>query len=162
VLFDHSQQVSKWCISSFASFDPKSPIDKGWLPNQYKRPLKWSQGGYDSVGLVEIGGRKILRFLQVTVGQTHEVKLQLFSELAQKFQVACETDSTEGSSIYGVEIFIILPRFEGSQFSAKPTVTVTNSGQLAHFSVGKSETKWTFQHEQDQISFLYFDAAATG
>jgi hypothetical protein len=68
----------------------------------------------------------------------------------------------EVGSIDGVEIFIISPRFKGNRCAELPSIKVTNSGHLSHFNVGDSDGKWTYQNEENQVSFLYFNADCTG
>jgi hypothetical protein len=158
-----------WNIQSVTSFDPESPFTEIWSPDQYKRPLKWNQGGYDAVGLVRIGKKIVLRFLQVIRGHTHTIKLRFFSQLALKFADASELLPAGGSAsadsclppcIHGVEIAVIIPRFQGEEDSWRPVVNIENSGQLGLFNIGNSESKWKYQHEVDSIQFVCFDADA--
>jgi hypothetical protein len=82
---DKLDGYSLWSVSSFTLFDAKSPLKKPWLLDQYKIPILLNQGGYDAVGFVKAGRKKILRFIQVTRGKTHQLKLRYFSDLAAAF-----------------------------------------------------------------------------
>jgi hypothetical protein len=69
-------------ISLVKSFDPDSLFEEPWLLNQFRRPIKWNQGGYDAVGLFKEGRRMVLRFIQVTRGSTHKMNMRFFACLA--------------------------------------------------------------------------------
>ena len=153
-LYDKLDGDVLWTVSSLTSFDAKSPFENSWLLDQYKIPTLWNQGGYDAVGFVRSGGKRILRFIQVTRGKTHQLKLKYFSELAAAFLKAKLADP----SYFGVEIAIVLPRFQGSQFTVETVIEVVNSGQLSHYNVGGSSAKWIYRNEKSQLRFVYFDA----
>ena len=153
-LYDKSDGYVLWSVSSFTSFDAKSPFKNSWLLDQYKIPISWNQGGYDAVGFVQAGGKKILRFIQVTRGKTHQLKLRYFSELAAAFLNAKLADPAH----FGVEIAIVLPRFQDNRFAVETAIEVVNSGQLSHYNVGDSSKKWSYRNEKSQLRFVYFDA----
>eukprot|EP00291_Cryptomonas_curvata_P019152 CAMPEP_0172156996 /NCGR_PEP_ID=MMETSP1050-20130122/3539_1 /TAXON_ID=233186 /ORGANISM="Cryptomonas curvata, Strain CCAP979/52" /LENGTH=628 /DNA_ID=CAMNT_0012826163 /DNA_START=69 /DNA_END=1954 /DNA_ORIENTATION=- len=141
-----------WKISSVTSFDPHSPFEEPWLLNQFRTPIKWNQGGYDAVGLFKVAGKLVLRFLQVTQGRTHKMKMKFFASLAAKF--SAEYPSKD----IGVEIFLILPRFQGSKFMLQSTPKIVKSGLLTRYLVGINGRHWPEQNEELEISTLYFDA----
>jgi hypothetical protein len=139
--------------------DPLTPFEEQWDFNQYLRPIKWNQGGYDAVGLVLVAGKRVLRFIQVTQGETHKLKLRYFSDLAGRFQDATNSGTNTGQPIDGVEICIMLPRSEGRSLSDIPDIKVENCGQLLHYNVGGSSTKWSSTNEAKQVCFLHFEAS---
>jgi hypothetical protein len=159
VLYDSQQRKLVWQVSSITSFDPLSPFEEQWDFDQYRRPIKWNQGGYDAVGLVLVAGKRVLRFIQVTQGENHELKLRFFSELAGMFQHATNSGTNAGHPIDGVEICVVLPRFEGRSLSDVPDLKVESCGQLSHYNVGGSGTKWSYTNEAKQVSFLQFEAS---
>jgi hypothetical protein len=141
-----------WRVSSVQSFDPHSPFDEPWLPNQFRRPIKWNQGGYDAVGLFKEGRRLVVRFIQVTRGRTHEMNMIFFASLAAKFSANYPAEDM------GVEIYLILPRFQGSAFVLQTTPKIVNNGLLTRYFVGNNARRWAAQNEKLAISVLYFDA----
>ena len=139
-------------VSSVQSFDPHSPFEEPWLLNQFRRPIKWNQGGYDAVGLFTEGRRMVVRFLQVTRGRTHIMNMIFFATLAAKFSANYPAEDI------GVEIYLILPRFQGSEFVPKTTPKIVNNGLLTRYFVGDNARRWPAQNEELAISVLYFDA----
>lgn len=122
-----------------------------WLQNQYRIPQSWRQGGYDALGLIHIGGKRVLRLIQATRGISRKLKLRFFSELAPKF-------SRAQILIDGIEIAVVLPRFEDYVQIFETEISVMNSGHFLHYNVGSSTNKWLYRKEEDQVIFLYFDA----
>jgi hypothetical protein len=141
-----------WKVSSVRSFNPRSPFEEPWLLNQFRTPIKWNQGGYDAVGLFKAAGRLVLRFLQVTHGKTHKMKMKFFASLAAKFSAEYPTEDI------GVEISLILPRFQDSKFMLKSTPKIVASGLLTGYFVGINARRWPEHNEELEISTLYFDA----
>jgi hypothetical protein len=144
-----------WRVSSVTSFDPHSPFEAPWLPNQFRRPIKWNQGGYDAVVLFKDGGKIVLHFMQVTRGRTHKMKMKFFASLAAK--VSAEYPKED----IGVEISLILPRLQDSKVILKSIPKIVNSGLLAKYRVGNKARHWPEQNEELEISTLYFDADFT-
>jgi hypothetical protein len=159
VLYENQQRRNLWQVTSITSFDPLTPFEEPWDFNQYRRPIKWNQGGYDAVGLVLVAGKRVLRFIRVTQGETHKLKLRFFSELAGMFQNATDSGTNAGRPIDGVEICIVLPRFEGRSLSDFPDIEVEDCGQLSHYNVGGSSAKWSCTNEAKQMRSLHFEAS---
>jgi hypothetical protein len=141
-----------WRVSSVQSFDPHAPFEEPWLLNQFRRPIKWNQGGYDAVGLFKEGRRMVVRFIQVTRGRTHKINMIFIASLAAKFSANYPAQDM------GVEIYLVLPRFQGSEFVLKTTPKIVNNGLLTRYFVGNNARRWPAQNEELAISFLYFDA----
>jgi hypothetical protein len=154
VLYDGQQRKLLWQVSSITSFDPLSLFEERWDFDQYRRPIKWNQGGYDAVGLVLVAGKRV-RFIQVTQGENHILKLRFFFELAGMFQHATNSGKREGRPIEGVDICVVLPRVEGRSLSDVPELKVENCGQLLHYNVGGSGTKWSYLHKRSEASMLF-------
>ncbi len=151
-LYSNLKGYVLWRVSSVRSFDPHSPFEEPWLLNQFRRPIKWNQGGYDAVGLFKEGRRMVVRFIQVTRGRTHKMNMRFFAYLAAKFSAYYSAENM------GVEIYLILPRFQGSKFVLKSTPKIVNSGLLTRYFVGNNARHWPKQNEELAISVLYFDA----
>ena len=144
-----------WRVSSVKSFDPNSPFEEPWLLNQFRRPLMWNQGGYDAVGLFKDGGKMVIRFIQVTRGKTHKMKMKYFASLAEKFSAEFPAEEI------GVEISLILPRFQGSKFMLTSKPKIVKNGLLTKYFVGNNARHWPRQNEELEVSILYFDADFT-
>jgi hypothetical protein len=151
-LYNNLKSNVFWKVSSVKSFDPHSPFEEPWLLNQFRRPIKWNQGGYDAVCLLKAGGKIVLHFILVTRGRTHKMKMKFFASLAAKVSAEYPTEHI------GVEISLILPRFQGSKFMMKSTPKIVQNGLLTRFSVGCNARYWPEQNEELEISTLYFDA----
>ena len=150
-LYNNVEGQVFWKVSCATKFNPDLPFKVTWLPNQYRIPQSWCEGGYDAVGLIHIGGKRVLRFIQVTRGKSHKLKLRFFSELAAKFSKA-------QILIDGIEIAVVLPRFEDHMQVFETKISIENSGQLSNYNVGSSTNKWLHRKEETQVVFMYFDA----
>lgn len=106
------------------------------------KPSTWNQGGYDAFFVQFVGGRtdteseKVqghihLRFIQVTKGKTHELKLDYFISVIQCFNVA-------GYEVDSVEIGFVLTKFN-LDFSLG---TVTGEYLLKDCVIFGSNDKW--------------------
>ncbi len=151
-LYSNLQGNVVWRVSSVKSFDPHLPFEEPWLRNQFRRPIKWNQGGYDAVGLFKVGTRMVVRFIQVTRGKTHKMNMKFFANLAAKFSAYYHAEDI------GVEIYLMLPRFQSSDILLKSTPKIVNSGLLTRYFVGNKARHWPVQNEELAISVLYFDA----
>jgi hypothetical protein len=139
-----------WKVSSIKTFNPNSPFQEPWLLNQFRRPIKWNEGGYDAVALLKVGGKIVLHFMQVTRGITHKIKMKFFASLAAKVSAEYPTEDI------GVEISLILPRFQYSKVDLKSTPKIVNSGLLAKYRVGNKARNWPKQNEELEVSTSVF------
>ena len=94
----------------------------------------------------------VVRFMQVTRGRADKRKMRFFASLAAKFSAEYPTEDI------GVEISLILPRFQGSKYMLKSTLKIVNSGLLTTYRVGDNARHWPEQDEEVEVSALYFDA----
>ena len=103
-LFDSDdKEVGVWKDSQLLSFNlpsfPMIPNDRGiWL-----KPLKWNQGGFDAVYVDRSLGS--VRFIQITRGQSHSLKLEIFCAFLQ-----CLSASVESFVVKRIEIVFLVPR----------------------------------------------------
>jgi hypothetical protein len=138
-LFDkHNTEFQTWPESNVKTLDinsfPALPENNGvWF-----KPSKWNQGGYDAIFLDK--GKGLVKFVQVTGGDTHSFKIQYFysflmalSHSAESFEVTC------------LEIIFVVDQKKRSTFKlAKPSV----SGMLEDFG-------WKFGKELDKVKIVF-------
>jgi hypothetical protein len=122
------------------------------LSNYWFLPEKWNQAGYDLVSL-QCYKRprckktiKILRFIQVTGGQSHGLKLHHFNNFVAHFGQAT------GETITRIEIFVVLPNYQ-AQF-AIPASQVSGESSISNLYIGASNKKWS--SPANQVKIIYF------
>lgn len=104
-LRDKSGGVIEWSFKHQNSFfDPHCPDVKDCGLDRLLLPRKWNQAGYDAVFLLEsdfgsAGQKNVVRFVQITTGSTHELKLSHFADLVRAF---------ENNHVFRVEIVEIV------------------------------------------------------
>ena len=74
------------------------------------KPLKWNQGGYDAVILDS--NDKLVRFIQVTIAETHDLKLRFMYECLQSLGI-------EQGGTWKVEIVFVVPKENLYKFRMK-------------------------------------------
>ena len=75
----------KWEVVEFVESDTDcesvEKITGSLVHGVWLLPMKWNQGGYDLLCLLQFNGEYFLRFVQVTISSTHTLKLQHFKDL---------------------------------------------------------------------------------
>jgi hypothetical protein len=121
--------VEKWDRGDIIQCDlsaEQDTVKSGWV-----RPLKWNQGGYDAIFIdVSIG---LVRFVQITRGDTHSLKLQYFYNILHKWQKMTKT-----FEIQKVDIFFLVPSEKLAAFKLSSTGT-TGHGLLHEFGWSKGK-----------------------
>jgi len=123
VTFKTNGVQGSWEKANVVTFDPENvPND---LPNDgiWLKPLKWNQGGYDAVYVNK--DQKVVRFVQVTRGLTHSLKLHYFYSLLFNFARYFETRK--------LEIYLLIPEQRVDAFKIG---AVTGKGLLHEFGEG--------------------------
>lgn len=92
----------QWVGGHIIDFDPNEPnlregVDRWWL-----KPIKFNQGGYDSI-LVD-KGEGVIKFIQLTIQTTHTFKFEYYN---QAIRSIC---GRLGESGLTVEVYFIVPR----------------------------------------------------
>ena len=84
-------------------FKLNSPNPVSCVLGEWLMPNIWNQGGYDGVYLEKTNGRNVIRFVQTTTRDSHDVKLQFFIELINKLKTSNVVYAHE------VKIFFVVP-----------------------------------------------------
>ena len=138
-LFNSSdEEFQTWPESKVKTLDinsfPTIPENNGvWF-----KPSKWNQGGFDAIFLEK--GKGLVRFVQVTGGDTHSFKIEYFysfllalCQSPQSFEITC------------LEIVFVVGQKKRSTFNvAKPSVP----GMLKDFG-------WKFGEELDKVKIVF-------
>lgn len=102
------RKVDWFCERSVSIFDPNYPSQLSCGKRVWLKPQKWNQPGYDAVFLYD--GRKniitkeaVIRFVQITRGKSHDLKLGHFAHLVHQLKNHSVFEATH------VEIFFIVP-----------------------------------------------------
>jgi H2-forming N5,N10-methylenetetrahydromethanopterin dehydrogenase-like enzyme len=77
-------------------------------------PKIWNQGGYDGIYLEKTNGRNVIRFVQTTTKDSHDVKLDFFIKLINKLKASNVFDAHE------VEIFFVVPTHKLVSYKIRP------------------------------------------
>jgi hypothetical protein len=137
-IYDINNFEEKWIGNNIIYFDPKKPYDlttSTWL-----KPLKWNQGGYDAVYIEIIDNdiykkedKKInVKFVQITRGKDHSLKLQYFKELMENLKELFETIT--------LDIYFIVP-FDNIRIFKISESKVESQGSLGLFGWEKYKEK---------------------
>ena len=103
-LQDKDGNKFKWeCRASVTVFKPNSPNSVSCVLGEWLMPNIWNQGGYDGIYLEKTNGRNVIRFVQTTTKDSHDVKLDFFIKLINKLKASNVFDAHE------VEIFFVVP-----------------------------------------------------
>jgi hypothetical protein len=133
-LFDKNGKEHSWLESEVKIVDPISipPLpEKGvWF-----KPQKWNQGGYDAVFFDR--SAQLVRFVQVTRGDTHSFKIGYFYSLLYAFNQF---------HIAKLEIVFVVENVKIKDFEI-PTNKVTGTGLLTPFG-------WVSDKEKDKVDIL--------
>ena len=114
-LQDKGGEKFKWeCRASVTVFKPKSPNPVSCVFGEWLMPNIWNQGGYDGVYLDKTNGRNVIRFVQTTTRDSHDVKLQFFIELINKLKTSNVFDPHE------VKIFFVVPTEKLASYKIGP------------------------------------------
>jgi hypothetical protein len=112
-----------WTVDSRKHFDKLAELEQIQLADgMWLIPKRWNQGGYDAVQVLENNG---LRFVQVTRGATHSLKLDYFVKLI--------TEVVKQRQVASVEVVFVVPFGSADEF--KPPTDAQVRGSL-------SEWKW--------------------
>ncbi|KAJ8330315.1 hypothetical protein O5D80_001316 [Batrachochytrium dendrobatidis] len=138
-LFDENDnEVQTWPASNFKTLDinafPALPENNGvWF-----KPNKWDQGGFDAIFLDK--GKGLVRFVQVTDGDTHSFKIEYFHSF---LLMLCQ--SPESFEITCLEIIFVADQKKRSTFKvAEPSVP----GMLTDFG-------WRLGEELDKVKVVF-------
>jgi hypothetical protein len=122
VVFDGKAE-EQWTVSSRESFDKSSDLEQIALADgMWLVPKRWNQGGYDAVQVLSSG----LRFVQVTRGATHSLKLDYFVKLI--------TEAVKQRQVTSVEVLFVVPFGKADEFT-RPT----------HAQTRGSLSKWNWE-----------------
>ena len=102
------------CGASVTVFKPMSPNSVSCVLGEWLMPNIWNQGGYDGVFLEDTNGRNVIRFVQTTTRDSHDVKLQFFIELINRLKTRNVFDVDE------VEIFFVVPTHKLASYKIGP------------------------------------------
>jgi hypothetical protein len=109
VTIDDVDGTESWQVKSRESFHNVRDVGELQLEtNMWLIPLCWNQGGYDAVQVLD----EKLRFVQITRGATHDLKLHYFSELIKQV--------VEARFVEHIEVVFVVPFGEKAKFK-KPT-----------------------------------------
>ena len=143
---DNPEKVDDWTSCNVKSLEARE-INK--LRDTMKvtrvclKPLKWNQGGYDAV--IVDWSENFVRFVQVTTGQSHDLKLRYMAECLQLFGIG-------GDDGWKVEIVFVVPKENLYKFSVK---NVENKGMLAGYG-------WTRGNEEIEAQVFGMDPRPRG
>jgi hypothetical protein len=129
-----------WLESQVLDFDP---ADKNKLPiSTWLKPSKWNQGGYDAVYVKD---ESAIRFVQVTRGDQHSLKLQYFFQLLQTV--------SDFHTFSKVEIFFLVSKEKIDSFHVSD---VEGAGLLSQFSSDGTQP-WVQGQEAKQVRIFQID-----
>ncbi|OAJ40780.1 hypothetical protein BDEG_24481 [Batrachochytrium dendrobatidis JEL423] len=138
-LFDENDnEFQTWPASNFKTLDinafPALPENNGvWF-----KPNKWNQGGFDAIFLDK--GKGLVRFVQVTDGNTHSFKIEYFHSF---LMMLCQ--SPQLFEITCLEIIFVVDQKKRSTFKvAEPSVP----GMLTDFG-------WRLGEELDKVKVVF-------
>ncbi|EGF80872.1 hypothetical protein BATDEDRAFT_24341 [Batrachochytrium dendrobatidis JAM81] len=138
-LFDENDnEFQTWPASNFKTLDinafPALPENNGvWF-----KPNKWNQGGFDAIFLDK--GKGLVRFVQVTDGDTHSFKIKYFHSF---LLMLCQ--SPQSFEITCLEIIFVADQKKRSTFKvAEPSVP----GMLTDFG-------WRLGEELDKVKVVF-------
>ncbi|EKX43549.1 hypothetical protein GUITHDRAFT_110355 [Guillardia theta CCMP2712] len=99
----------EWSRCEVESFDPTDVYEAG--ENSKERvclkPVAWNQGGYDAV--IVDWSSKLVRFVQVTSREAHDLKLRYFSDCLDSLSI-------EGWEQWKLEIVFVVPKDNVERF----------------------------------------------
>jgi hypothetical protein len=122
VVFDDKAEEEQWTVSSRESFDNPSDLSQIQLADgMWLIPKRWNQGGYDAVQVLENGG---LRFVQVTRGATHSLKLDYFAMFI--------TEVVKQRQVTSVEVVFVVPFGSADEFN--PPSHAQTRGSLSQWT----------------------------
>jgi hypothetical protein len=104
------------CGASVRVFKPMSPNSVSCVLGEWLMPNIWNQGGYDGVYLEETKSRNVIRFVQTTTKDSHDVKLQFFIKLINKLKTKSVFDAHE------VEIFFVVTTHKLASYKIGPVI----------------------------------------
>jgi hypothetical protein len=127
-----SNEMESWPATTVNIFDPKA-FEVANVVGAWARPSKWNQGGYDAVLMTRKGKAKVaLLAVQVTAGQTHDLKLDYVESLM-------ESVVTQGFEVASVDVVFVVPPSSAFQVGS-----VRGAGQrlrLLGWQTGKEHEK---------------------
>jgi len=138
-LFDSSdEELQTWSQLSVSTLDVKSfptlPLNKGvWY-----KPSKWNQGGYDAIFLEK--GSGLVRFVQVTAGNTHSFKIRYFRCFLDSLG-----ESTQSFEVTKLEIYFVVDQKNRSTFRLSQP---TELGMLEEYG-------WNWGEEMNNVKIVY-------
>jgi hypothetical protein len=119
-VYDDMVQES-WSVSSRKHFDKPSDLPQIALADgMWLIPKRWNQGGYDAVQVLSSG----LRFLQVTRGATHSLKLDYFVKLI--------TEVVKQRQVTSVDVVFVVPFGKAEEFT--PPTHAQTRGSLSKWN----------------------------
>jgi hypothetical protein len=118
VVYANENNAEKWDVGNRLSFDKPQEIEsmKSLDDGTWLIPRRWNQGGYDAVQLLP---DKRLRFVQITRGKTHGLKLSFFHTLIKHVVEKREVES--------VEVVFVVPRGAKHEFKCPTATNVSGS-----------------------------------
>jgi len=144
VITTGTKESIKWGVFAVEVFDPTQVYNSAEQSRERVclKPLKWNQGGYDAV--IVDWKTKTVRFVQVTISETHDLKLRYFSECLDSLRI-------EGSP-WTVEIVFVVPTENVDKFRVS---RVENRGML-------SRCGWLSGREESQAYVAGMDRRSCG
>ena len=99
----------EWSRCEVESFDPADAYEAGEKTKERVclKPVAWNQGGYDAV--IVDRSSKLVRFVQVTSRETHDLKLRYFSDCLDSLSI-------QGWEQWKLEIVFVVPKDNVERF----------------------------------------------
>jgi hypothetical protein len=104
-----NSDVETWNGSGYQTFTEPAELEGVEIKdNTWLFPKKWNQGGYDAVELVD---SKTIRFVQVTRGETHDLKLHYMETFLRESGLVESMTNVDVVFVIPVGNSFILPTF---------------------------------------------------
>jgi len=144
-MFDRTKNVvSRWPKSAVLNFDPMDMSKDVFIRQTqiWLKPLKWNQGGYDAVYVDT--NQNLLRFVQITRGSSHSLKLGYFASCLQKIQKIPGFQF----QVESLEIYFLVPNSIIKDFQLEAS-DITGQGALEDRT--RQDWGWKKYDEQNQV-----------
>lgn len=128
-------------------FDPEEILPSQLFQRgHWMVPTRWNQGGYDLARLIQVSGKRIMQFFQITRAHKHKIKTRFLRTLVVKLQDALTTEEgTNSIAISGIDIVIVIPllpqQCTKDTFPKPPTLEF--EGNLADWYIGETNERWS-------------------
>ncbi len=147
-----------WKVADVVKFDVKEDSFKNYVgpikEDLWLIPKRWDQPGYDLVCVLKHDNKQwMLRFVQVTISESHDLKLQYFQQLATF--LAKEVWNVE---IPRIEIVFMAPNGVNIDKIRLTSTRVISQGLLSAWNVGTLDTMWLTGTEHDLVRYLNFES----